>query len=65
MASKIMPTPEVFSKAAILKTYRNLLRATYIAFQGTWDRSTVRLASLLDSNTDHSYRRRTNTHRIP
>ena len=37
MASKIMPTPEVFSKAAILKTYRNLLRATYIAFQGMWD----------------------------
>ena len=37
MASKIMPTPEVLSKAAILKTYRNLLRATYNAFQGTWD----------------------------
>lgn len=37
MASKIMPTPEVFSRSAILKTYRNLLRATYIAFKGMLD----------------------------
>lgn len=35
MASKIMPTPEVFNRTAILNTYRQLLRATYIAFKGT------------------------------
>jgi hypothetical protein len=34
MASRIMPTPEVLNKTAILKTYRQLLRATYIAFKG-------------------------------
>jgi hypothetical protein len=35
MTSKIMPTPEVFNRTAILNTYRQLLRATYIAFKGT------------------------------
>jgi hypothetical protein len=38
MASKIMPTREVFNKTAILNTYRQLLRATYIAFKGTMRR---------------------------
>lgn len=35
MASKIMPAPQVFTRTAILNTYRSLLRATYIAFKGT------------------------------
>jgi len=34
MASRLMPTPEVLNKTQILKTYRQLLRATYIAFKG-------------------------------
>ena len=34
MASKLMPTPEVLNKTQILNTYRQLLRATYIAFKG-------------------------------
>jgi hypothetical protein len=37
MASRLMPTPEVLNKTQILKTYRQLLRATYIAFQGKSD----------------------------
>lgn len=34
MASKFVSTPQALSKADILHTYRNLLRATFIAFKG-------------------------------
>lgn len=34
MASKFVAPKQVFDRAALLSTYRQLLRATFIAFKG-------------------------------
>jgi len=49
-----MPTPEVFNKTAILKTYRQLLRATYIAFKG---KSTALRSIIILITNNTRYRR--------
>ena len=54
MASKVVPTPQVFSKSAILSTYRQLLRATYIAFQGTSNPTAVNSSHIFLNNKRHS-----------